>query len=1736
MKHSAQNILSKTKILTLNITAKAEIISVSSNIKDVLGYDSDKVKGKSFYSINDKSDLLNFKDIFSSFIAGSQTDLQTIIKLKHKDSSILRGIITLSKDDNADIIAAAFIPSKSNNKTKEIHDNTSQNTYLHAPNCKEILNKFPAFVRQHDPDGKCIYMNATLINYTQGILSKPNMNAWTENIHPEDIEDFKKQFVSGLNQKRFYRHEYRLKHNTGAYRWVTEFGRPFYNESIEYCGVIASIFDTHEEKNNRKQLKKSESRYRSMVENQVDPICRWKPDTTLTFANNAYCTLLGKTESDLLGTRWIDYIQKEKQTKKKSLINDLNKNPRIISYEDSVINNKGDKIWLNWMDVPLFDINGSVFEFQSIARDITETKKAEIILKENEQRIQSIFRIAPTGIGVLIDRVFMEVNQKFCEMLGYTQEEILGKSSIMIYPSKEEFDFVGREKYRQIEKMGTGVVETKWKRKDGAIIDVLLSSTPLDRKNISKGITFTALDITKRKQAEQALIESEEKYRSIYENTDIAILLTATDGTILSANDYACKLFGYSEEEFCKLGRNRLVDENDIRLTVLLEERKRTGKSKGELTFIKSDGTKFPGGVSSVVFKESDDKNLTTIIIQDLTEQKQYEAELQEREVQFRNLANSGLALIWTSGTDKLCNYFNEPWLRFTGRTMEQEMGNGWAEGVHPEDFDRCLDTYLTAFDKQEEFEMEYRLRHVSGEYKWLLDLGSPNYNSAGEFIGYIGHCFDISEIKKAEKALRESEEKLSNILSHMEDVVWSLSWPDLKILYLSPSVEKLYGRSIKEFKADSDLWIKITHPDDRHIIDKAFEELKKNGSSSREVRILHKDGSVLWIQDKSKFIYDDNNKPIRLEGIASDITKRKNAENELIESNRRYNQLAKQSRTYTWEIDTNGIFTFISPVVELILGYKPEELIGKVEIWDLMPEAVRSEYKEHGLKLIKNRETLEDFENPVLAKNGKTLWVISNVIPLIDNDNLIAYRGSATDITEKKFALERLTESEEKYRLIAESTSDMVWTTDYQLNTTYVSPSVERLLGETPEKHMKKRIEDKFPPDSLAVIVKVFNEELEKERDPNSDPNRSAIVELQQYHANGSLIWVEFNMSFLRDRTGSIVGIHGVSRDISQRKMAEDMLRNYEKIYNHSHDMLCIIGTDGYLKVLNPSWKRTLGWSDNELLSMPWIEFVHKEDQKHSKEVYDDAVSGNKVLQHRNRFFCENGDIKWLSWDFIPHSIENTVIGVARDISENVNLENEKNLFHNSLIERVKEITFLNSISNLIYGSSTDIPSLCKKIVDIMPSAFQFTDSTFLSITANGIDKKTNGYKTSKHTLFERIQTETYGELIINVNIVPPENQKQKVILDEEKSMLKTLADMLNNYIQKAEALYNEKHSNEKYQELFNSVKDIVFNTDKYGNIHDINKEFEKQLGYNIKDEINIFRYLTQKSSRELKNVMLDTYKNFEELVLIDLEVVTNYGSTKIFEANLKVNYDYENKPIEIFGIARDLTKQRATQNLLMKAIIDTEERERKHFAEELHDGIGPLLSGIKMYIEKIQNQDSISIKDKKLLKYCNELVSDSISQIRGISNNLMPTLLEKYGLTKSINAFTGKINPLGVVTIVVTGDNVAAEDIPNYVSIILYRSITEMINNTLKHSNAKIIKIDTVKNSEKIVVSYTDNGNGFYLSDIHLFNGDSGLGIRNIKSKVASLNGTVEFLSEDNKRGFSATIEIPLSPKQKK
>jgi PAS domain S-box-containing protein len=269
------------------------------------------------------------------------------------------------------------------------------------------------------------------------------------------------------------------------------------------------------------------------------------------------------------------------------------------------------------------------------------------------------------------------------------------------------------------------------------------------------------------------------------------------------------------------------------------------------------------------------------------------ESELRESESRFRIVADAAPVLIWMSGMDKLCTFFNKPWLDFTGRTLEQELGNGWAEGVHPDDLERCLKVYSEAFEARKPFVMQYRLRRDDGIYRWVSDHGLARYDAEEKFAGYIGSIVDVTELLDKDAALRESEERMRLAADAVNLGIWE--W-DLNSNEIWAADER---RSLLGWPASGKVtfedFISGVHPEDRNrvrqTIDDAVEGRKDYDS---EYRLVLPDGIVRWMAARGSVHFDANGKPERVLGITIDITARKQAE---LDAKQRHDDLSHLSR-----------------------------------------------------------------------------------------------------------------------------------------------------------------------------------------------------------------------------------------------------------------------------------------------------------------------------------------------------------------------------------------------------------------------------------------------------------------------------------------------------------------------------------------------------------------------------------------------------------------------------------------------------------------------------------------------------------------------------------------------------------------------------------------------------------------------------------------------------------------------
>ncbi|HYE78389.1 MAG TPA: PAS domain S-box protein [bacterium] len=402
-----------------------------------------------------------------------------------------------------------------------------------------------------------------------------------------------------------------------------------------------------------------------------------------------------------------------------------------------------------------------------------ERQRAEEAMRASEARYRAIVEDSTEMICRFTPEGTMNyVSPALSRFLGRPAEELEGTSFIP-YTHPDELAYIVEFHKRLGPDNPVGIIENRVLGADGHY-RWCQWVTHYVTKPDGRFVEFqsSGRDITDRRTAEEALQASEARYRAIVEDQTDLISRFLPDGTMTFVNDAYCRLFGKTKDELIGSRFNPVVHPDDLAMVqglvasmspqnpvVTIENR--VVLPNGEIRWTQWTNRMLQNEQGEFLEYQSTGR--------DITERVKAETELRESEERFRHLADTAPVLIWMSGVDKLAYYFNQPWLDFRGRTLEQELGYGWTEGVHPEDLPDCLDTYTSAFESRQPFEVEYRLRRHDGEYRWVLNRGTPRFSFTGDFIGYIGSCIDITERRRAEEAQRFLSEASSLLAGSLD-------------------------------------------------------------------------------------------------------------------------------------------------------------------------------------------------------------------------------------------------------------------------------------------------------------------------------------------------------------------------------------------------------------------------------------------------------------------------------------------------------------------------------------------------------------------------------------------------------------------------------------------------------------------------------------------------------------------------------------------------------------------------------------------------------------------------------------------------------------------------------------------------------------------------------------------------------------------------------------------------------
>ncbi|MBF0492557.1 MAG: PAS domain-containing sensor histidine kinase [Deltaproteobacteria bacterium] len=369
----------------------------------------------------------------------------------------------------------------------------------------------------------------------------------------------------------------------------------------------------------------------------------------------------------------------------------------------------------------------------------------------------------------------------------------------------------------------------------------------------------------------------EERFQKVVEAAPCAMVMVDKNQNIVLINTQTEKIFGYERQELLgqKLEilipqsfRSRHQGQVDNHFITPLTRPMGVGR---DLFALHKNGKEFPVEIGLNPLQMNEGSFILASII-DITERKNNELILKESEERFRLLADSVPVLIWMAGPDKKHFYFNKTWLNFTGRSLEQEIGDAWATGLHPEDLKFYFKTYSASFDEKKPFSIEYRLKNKEGVYRWLIDTGIPRFNQKGEFLGYIGGCTDISQQKALEQTANDAQR-----MAHLGSWQWDIKnnteiWSDEQF--------RIFGYEPKTIQAHHETFMNAIPVDKRQKVLSAFRSaLEDNLPCHIESSIVRPNGELRHVLLQGEVKRNEKNEAVLMSGTVFDITDRKKVE-----------------------------------------------------------------------------------------------------------------------------------------------------------------------------------------------------------------------------------------------------------------------------------------------------------------------------------------------------------------------------------------------------------------------------------------------------------------------------------------------------------------------------------------------------------------------------------------------------------------------------------------------------------------------------------------------------------------------------------------------------------------------------------------------------------------------------------------------------------------------------------------
>lgn len=607
--------------------------------------------------------------------------------------------------------------------------------------------------------------------------------------------------------------------------------------------LLVTFRDITERKKREAARRKSEE-YLSTIFRTVPTGIGVTSDRVLVTVNDRFCEIFGYERDELLGsgTRQL-YVSEDEYLKCGESIYGQLEEYGVSSVECRMVKKDGTEVHVLVHSSSLSSDDDGQTVISSIL-DITERKQTLEALHASEDYLASIFSTVPIGIGVVSNRSLETVNDRFCEIYGYTREELLGDGTRKLYVSEEEFQRCGKGIYDQLDSMGRSSVEAHMVRKDGREVHIRIDSTRLSRAGNNNTVISSVLDITALKQAEERLRASEERFKALH-NASFGGIAIHDKGVILDCNQGLSDITGYTLDELTGMDGLLLIAEQSRKL--VMDNIKSGYEEPYEAMGVRKNGEEYPLRLEGRMIPYQG-KTIRVVEFRDITEPKRAEARLRDSERLLKEAQRVAKLGHWVLDIPKNTLDWSDEVFRIFGLEPKAFAATfeAFLERVHPEDRDLLATTYNTSVKEHSPYAIDHRVISPDGSIRFVHEQGETHYDEQGNALLSIGIILDITERNKALQALRDNEEYLATVFRIAPTGIAVVK--DRAFQSVNERFAEIFGYTPEELIGKNTRLIYNSDEEYTRYGQAYYEALENTGTCSLEAHGVRKTGEEIFL------------------------------------------------------------------------------------------------------------------------------------------------------------------------------------------------------------------------------------------------------------------------------------------------------------------------------------------------------------------------------------------------------------------------------------------------------------------------------------------------------------------------------------------------------------------------------------------------------------------------------------------------------------------------------------------------------------------------------------------------------------------------------------------------------------------------------------------------------------------------------------------------------------------------